>query len=218
MYQLIGYGTHNSYKILYILEALNAEYTFQIANLAAGEQFKPTIKTLNPHSRVPVLKYEDQGLYESGAICRFLATKENSELFPADPIQRAVVDQWMDTFSCHLGGYISSLYFEKIIKKMARLGEPEEAIVNSAVRRLEADLKKLDDWLAGNTYLTGDKLSIADYFAFAYIEQSKAIDYSLDSFKNVVRWANAIEALPAIAKGRSHMEQALSEFKDLQTK
>ena len=220
-YHLLGYGTHNSYKVLYVLEALGAEYTFKILDLAKGEQFKPDIIQQNPHARVPILQYvtknnEERSLYESGAICRFLATNENSGLYPTDPTARAVADQWLDTFSCHLGAHIAAIYFEKIIKQLARLGPPDDETINRAISRAKQELNTLNGWLEENNYLCGTNLTIADFFAFAYIEQTKAIEFSIDEHANILRWKEAIEKTPAVKNGRSRMNQALAEFKDSQ--
>jgi len=52
---------------------------------------------LNPNAMVPVLLDDDFVLWESNAICRYLAAKHGrSDLLPVDPQQRARVEQWMD--------------------------------------------------------------------------------------------------------------------------
>jgi hypothetical protein len=51
----------------------------------------------NPNAMVPVIEDGDFVLWESNAICRYLAAKQpRATLLPADPQARARVEQWMD--------------------------------------------------------------------------------------------------------------------------
>jgi glutathione S-transferase len=51
----------------------------------------------NPNGMVPVIQDGDFVLWESNAICRYLAGKQpRSSLLPQDPELRAQVEQWMD--------------------------------------------------------------------------------------------------------------------------
>ena len=44
---------------------------------------------ISPHGKVPVLKVEDQSLFESNAIAEYLDETVAPQLHPADPIKRA---------------------------------------------------------------------------------------------------------------------------------
>ncbi|WP_310389950.1 glutathione S-transferase [Roseateles sp.] len=66
-----------------------------------GSGFQATDGTeflaLNPNAMVPVLIDGDFVLWESNSICRYLAAREQRfDLLPAQPRERAVVEQWMD--------------------------------------------------------------------------------------------------------------------------
>ena len=51
----------------------------------------------NPNRQVPVIQDGEFVLWESNAICRYLAGKQpRSTLLPDDPAARALVEQWMD--------------------------------------------------------------------------------------------------------------------------
>ena len=54
-------------------------------------------RALNPNAMVPVLIDGDFVLWESNAICRYLAQRASrDDLLPTDPRARALVEQWMD--------------------------------------------------------------------------------------------------------------------------
>ncbi|CAK78151.1 unnamed protein product (macronuclear) [Paramecium tetraurelia] len=51
----------------------------------------------NPFAKIPVIETNDGFLYESNAICRYLArSKLESGLYGATPFQQSQVDQWID--------------------------------------------------------------------------------------------------------------------------
>ncbi len=99
------YGVELSFptnKVRFTANALGLEYSFKRVNLAAGEQKQPDFLKLNPIGKVPVLKDDQLCLFESNAICRYLARKEKSPLFPEELSKQAIVDQWMEIASMRL--------------------------------------------------------------------------------------------------------------------
>ena len=57
----------------------------------------PALLARNPNAMVPVIQDGDFVLWESNAICRYLAGKQpRATLLPAEPEARALVEQWMD--------------------------------------------------------------------------------------------------------------------------
>lgn len=202
MMQLYGFFTQNTLKTLYVLEQVGSDYEFIYMNLLKGEHKSDDFIKLNPLGKVPVLTHGGQSLFESGAICRYVANEANSDLYPQDKMHLALVDQWMDFFSNHLGRWLNTLFFEKIIKPKADMGDTDEAACAEAVKYSAGQFAVVDAHLAQNAYFTGDDLTIADLFAFAYIEQVQAIDMPLDNFPNVKAWFDDIEALDSIARAR----------------
>jgi glutathione S-transferase len=66
-----------------------------------GSGFAPTdtsdFLVLNPNGLVPVIEDDLGVLWESNTICRYLTARAGrTDLLPADPRGRAVVEQWMD--------------------------------------------------------------------------------------------------------------------------
>ena len=204
MLQLLGYPTQNSKKVLYVLEEIGTPYEFRHIDLFKRENKSEEIARLNPMQKVPILIYNGKPLFESGAICRFVANIADSPLYPKDAYERALVDQWMDFFSNHLGRWMSSLFFQRVLR--ARMNKPpEDAAVREALEFIEVQGKVVDEWLDGREFLTG-KLSIADLFGFAYVEQDKVCDLSLEHLPNLMRWEKAIAKRPAIARGQKKLE------------
>ncbi len=208
MLTLHGFKTQNTLKTLYVLEALGCDYNFVFVDLFRGEQKAEPFKSLTPVRKAPVLEVDDESIFESGAICRYLANVENSALYPQDAMQRAKVDQWMDFFSCHLGRWVNAMYFEKLVKPVIGAGDPDEKTLEEASNFTEQQLAIVDNILDANTHLCGASLTIADLFAFAYLEQLDALEYSLDDYPNVRRWMASIESRDAVSNARDKVSLA----------
>ncbi len=205
MFRLYGFFTQNTLKALYVLEEVGADYDFQFVDLSKGEQKTDEFASKTPIGKVPLLEHDGQFLFESGAICRYVADVSDSEFYPTIKMQRAQVDQWMDFFTCHLGRWFTTLYFDAVIRPRFDLGDSNEAAVAEATKFANIQLGILDKLLAESDWLANDALSIADLFAFAYIEQHRDIDFSLDTYTNVKSWFDRIESRPSIAKSRAKL-------------
>jgi glutathione S-transferase len=202
MYRLHGFFTQNSLKTLYVLEELGVEWEFNFVDLAKGANRNEEFRAMNPVGKVPVLEHDGEYLFESGAICRYVASNEKSPLFPADKLARARVDQWMTYFTCHPGRWLTSIYFERVIKPMAGFGAPDEAKCEEAAKFANEQLKVLDNWLAEHEWLANDTFSIAEPFALAYMEQVHPIGFSLDDYPQLQAWFEKLEGREATLKIR----------------
>jgi len=212
MYRLHGFFTQNSLKTLYVLEELNADFEFCFVNLATGENRTDAFRAMTPVGRVPVLEHDGQFLFESGAICRYVASVEHSPLYPADKLQRARVDQWMTFFTCHPGRWLSEIFFEKVVKPKANMGETDAAACEKAANFAHQQLKQVDAWLERNSWLANDTFSIAEPFALAYLEQARAIGFPLSDFPRVQAWFDHLETRDATARARALVQPYTQAF------
>jgi glutathione S-transferase len=207
MFRLYGFVTQNTLKTLYVLEEIGADYEYRYVDLGEGENRTEDFRTMAPFRKVPVLEHDGQHLFESGAICRYVANVGNSPLYPADKMPRAQVDQWMDFFSCHLGHWLNTLYFETVIKPQFNLGEPDGAAMAEATKFASIQMKIVDGLLTESGWLANDAMSIADLFAFAYVEQHRVVNFSLADYPQVRAWFDRIELLKSISDARARLPQ-----------
>ena len=214
MYRLHGFFTQNTMKPLYVLEELGVDYEFCFVDLAKGENRADSFRKMNPAAKVPVLEHDGEFLFESGPICRYVASLEKSPLYPADKLERARVDQWMTFFTCHPGRWLTNIFFEKVIKPKAGMGETDEASCEKAAKMAHQQFRIVDDWLEKTDWLANDALSIADPFALAYVEQVHPIGFSLDDYPRVAAWFERLEARDSTARARAQVQtymQAMME-------
>jgi len=205
MYRLHGFYTQNTMKTLYVLEELGVDFEYRFIDLMKGENRTEEFRAMTPIGKVPVLEHDGEFLFESGAICRYVASVEHSPLFPADKLERARVDQWMTFFTCHAGRWLTEIYFEQIIKPAAGLGETNIAACEKAAKFAHQQLKLVNRWLETRDWLANDTFSIADPFALAYMEQAHLIGFSLDEHPNVQVWLQRLEAREASERARARV-------------
>jgi glutathione S-transferase len=215
MYRLHGFFTQNSMKPIYVLEEMGVDFEFSFVDLMKGENRTDSFRNMNPFGKVPVLEHDGEFLFESGAICRYVAGAEKSPLYPADKLQRARVDQWMTFFTCHPGRWLNEIFFEKIIKPKAGLGETDAARCEEAAKFAHQQFKMLDSWFENTDWLANDAPSIAEPFALAYVEQTHAIGYPLDGYPRVKNWFARLEARDSTARARAlvqpHLQAVMSQ-------
>lgn len=205
MFTLYGFSTQNSLKALYVLEEIGIEFEFSYVDLLKREQLSDSFRQKTPFRKVPLLEHDGEFLFESGAICRYAANVTNSPLYPEDKLKRARVDQWLDFFSCHLGRWLNTLFFEQVIKSKVGLGDPDEKACEEAVKFAHVQFKILDKLLEDSKWIANDVLSIADLCAFAYIEQVNAVDFPLNNYPNVQDWFDRMKSLDSIDRARARL-------------
>jgi glutathione S-transferase len=185
------------------MDAVGLDYEIKSMDLAKGEQKTPEFLKVNPIGKVPALQHGDFCLFESGAICRYVANVENSSLYPKEPFLRAQVDQWLDFFSAHVGRWLSALFYENVIKSRMGRGSADQTRCEEALGFLKQQLPPVETHLAKTGYFAGNQLSIADLAAFAYIDQAGALQYDLSPYPNLKAWHEKMAKLESVRKTKS---------------
>src|SRR4051812_30447395 len=102
----------NVMKVIWLLEELRLPYQ----RIDAGGEFGVTntqeYLAVNPTGLIPTLQEGDFYLWESNAICRYLASAntEDSPLWPKDARVRANIDRWMDAQQTQLNRAQSAVF------------------------------------------------------------------------------------------------------------
>jgi len=184
-----------------------AEYDAYLINIGDGDQFGSGFVAINPNSKIPALldRSTQPGtrVFESGAILLYLAEKFGAFL-PSELSARAECYSWLMWqmgSAPYLGGGFGHFY--------AYAPEKWQYPIDRFAMEVKRQLDVLDRTLAERTYLCGEEYTIADMANYAWYgalvlhniyEAAEFLDVS--SYQHVVRWATAIEARPAVARGR----------------
>ncbi len=211
-FQLYSLATPNGVKVTVMFEELleaghkGAEYDAYLINIGEGDQFSSGFVDVNPNSKIPALMDhsgdKEVRVFESGAILLHLAEKFKAFLGPKE--NRAEMISWLFWqmgSAPYLGGGFGHFY--------AYAPEKWQYPIDRFAMETKRQLDVLDRQLADNTYISGEEYTVADIAIWSWYGQLvlgrlyEAAEFlDVASYKNVVRWAEAIDARPAVKRGR----------------
>ena len=115
----------------------------------------------NPNCQVPVIRDGEFVLWESNAICRYLAGKQpRSALLPDDGTARALVEQWMDWQATELNT-AWRYAFNGLVRKSAAHSDP--AAIAASIDSWNRHMRILDEHFEhGGQFITGEFFTLAD--------------------------------------------------------
>lgn len=172
-------------RALYIcLELAKIPHTKVPVALRKGEHLTEDFKAkINRFQKVPAIADDDFKLSESIAILRYLDGKKEypglKEYYPSDVKQRALVDEFLEWQHNNIRAFCA-MYFQTVWLIPILTGKPANpSRVEANKERMEGVLDLMENiWLAeGNKFITGSKLTAADIWAAAEIEQPKMAGY-----------------------------------------
>jgi GST-like protein len=214
-HQLYSLATPNGVKVTVMFEELlaaghaAAEYDAWPIRIGDGEQFGSGFVAVNPNSKIPALMDHSTPtptrVFESGAILLYLAEKFGGAFLPRDPALRAECLSWLFWqmgSAPYLGGGFGHFY--------AYAPQKWEYPINRFAMETKRQLDVLDRRLAETgAFLTGTDYTIADIAIWAWYgqlalgRQYNAAEFlDVASYTQVQRWAQAIDARPAVLRGR----------------
>ncbi len=211
--QLYSLGTPNGQKVTILLEELlalghaGAEYDAWLIRIGDGDQFGSGFVEANPNSKIPALVDRSGAtpvrVFESGAILTYLAEKFGAFL-PTEPAARAETLSWLFWqmgSAPFLGGGFGHFY--------AYAPTKFEYPINRYAMETKRQLDVLDRRLAETEFVAGSAYTIADMAIWPWYggvvkgwlyEAAEFLD--VQSYRNVLRWADQVFARPAVQRGR----------------
>lgn len=147
---------------------------------------------ISPHGKVPVLKVDDEILFESSAIAEYLDETVPPRLHPEDPLKRARNRAWTD-YVPSFAKALTSVYYTKT----------KDAVDTACEDAIEA-LESLEDALErsrgdAGPYFNGDRLSLVDAAYAPFLQRFTIMDRFLktglvERFPRVAAWRDALLA------------------------
>ena len=213
-FQLYSLATPNGVKVTVMFEELlaaghaGAEYDAWLIRITEGDQFGSGFVAINPNSKIPALLDRSTTpptrVFESASILMYLAEKFGSAFLPTSGAKRAECLSWLFWqmgSAPYLGGGFGHFY--------AYAPTKIEYAIDRFAMEVKRQLDVLDKQLAKNEYIAGDAYTIADMAIWPwYGALAKGLLYeggeflSVQEYRNVQRWTDAIAARPAVKRGR----------------
>ena len=148
-------------------------------------------KAISPTGQVPLLKADDQIIFESSVITEFINDISTTDIHPKDVIQKANNRSWIA---------FSSTMFDDLFGMVT--GDEEK--FNTAKTTLFNKLAKIESVKGAEMFFNGDAFNMIDaafapiFMRLAWINEFTNNALSLAEFKNLSSWSDSVLALDVV--------------------
>jgi glutathione S-transferase len=148
-------------------------------------------RKINPRGYVPLLELEDgERFTEASALVQIVAERGSNPdlLAPAGSRERWRVQSWLGFIATELHKTFGPLWNK----------DTPPATQDATRAKLAQRFGELDQLLAGQPYLTGEKFTVADAYAFTIVNWSHLLKVDLTPFPNLSAFQERVAARPAV--------------------
>ncbi len=178
--ELYGIASSRARRALWTLVEAGAEFSFHKVDLAARDHRKPAFLAINPNGKVPALVDGDLTLFESGAICNYIAQKlPEAKLLPQpDTKEAALCQQWIFWVVAELEQPLWSMGKHRFaLPAEQRLPQMLEV----AAFEWQGPATVLADHLDGREYMIGELFTVADIMVAHTLNCARGLEVPLGS-------------------------------------
>ncbi|KAB7497893.1 Glutathione S-transferase 1, isoform D [Armadillidium nasatum] len=169
-------------SIMLVAKAVGVTLNKKVLDVLKKEQMSQEFIAINPQHCIPTLVDGDLKLWESRAICCYLATRygKDDTLYPNDPKIRVLIDRLlyfdMGTLYKRFGEYVYPVIFNDVKPDSEKLQSLHEA------------LGWLEGFINGHDFAVGNNLTIADYVLIASVDTFIETGIDISKYPNIKNW------------------------------
>jgi len=163
----------------------------------AKEHLKPEFLKMNPQHTVPTMDHNGFYLWESRAICTYLAESfcKNDSLYPKCPMARAVVHQRLDFDLGTLYNKFIQCFLPVMFTGATEIPEDKKTALYNALSLLDGFIS------SSGGYVAGDHITIADHSIAATVSSMAEAGVNICKYSHVKDWYKRIQAeMPGYAE------------------
>ena len=157
------WGRKNAYnvqKVLWTLHELKFDYIHHDVGSVPVDLETEEFLSRNPHARIPVISDNNELIWESNTIIRYLASSySHGNLWNTDPVKRSRADRWMDWELATLQPDFIDLFWSYYRTPQ---DQHDLTAIGTSKKHCESHFQKLDQHLENNKYLAGDSFTMGD--------------------------------------------------------
>ncbi|KAJ7827058.1 glutathione S-transferase [Mycena leptocephala] len=188
-------------RVATVLVEKKVPFEFISVDMSKGEHKSAAFVANQPFGQVPYIDDDGFVLYESRAICRYIADKyanQGPALVPTDVKGKALFEQAASNEYSNFDPFCSKAVAEMIFKPM-RGQASDKAVFDALIAGLSAKLDAYEVILGKQKYLAGNELTLADLFHLPYgiLLEKAGSDLMTTKGPNVTRWFNELCARPS---------------------
>ena len=203
------WGRKNAYnvqKVLWGLKELAIDFTHHDVGSNPGELDTPDFRSLNPHGRVPVIRHDENIVWESNTVLRYLYAQFGSNKL-STPFEKSLADRWMDWELTKLQPDFIALFW-------GFYRQPEEqrnhAQIENAKSACQMHFEILNQHLSKQTFLAGNQFTYGDISCAVCLYRYFNMGIAVDHPEHVMQWYERLSARQAF---RESVMQPFDELK-----
>lgn len=204
MYKLYYYPGNANLAPHILLEEIGTPYELVLVKRERNEHKSRAYMKLNPNGRIPTLIDGNLTLFESAAICMYLADKHPTANLapPVGDRARAYLYQWLIYLTNTVQPEILAFHYPSQYTDDASNTDSIEEIMDSiritAEKRLERMFNIINNSLTEGPYMLGQKFSICDAYLLMLSRWCRNLKRSPRKFPNLYRCLELIAARSAV--------------------
>jgi glutathione S-transferase len=191
----------NPRRVRIFLAEKGIEVPLVNVDMAARQHVSDEMRKLNPLGELPVLELDDGTIMtETMAICRYFeALNPAPALFGSTPVEIGTIEMWHRRVELKLFAAVAAA-FRHTHPAMVASEVPQVAAWGEANRpKAIAAMRMLDAQLAGNAFICGPEISVADITAMIAIDFTKPAKITVpEELEHLRLWYTGMKARPSV--------------------
>jgi glutathione S-transferase len=168
-------------------------------DLLAGGHQAAEFLALNPCGIVPFLVDGDFKLGETAAILKYLAIRSHSTAYPEGLKAQVKVDEAISWFNTRFHeAFCLMACYPAMGVPHGLSPELKAGLMAYGAEHAPRWLKVLDEhMLAGQPYVCGDQITLADYLGLSFCLLGELVAYDFSPYPNIAAWIARMQARPS---------------------
>ncbi|KAJ6635737.1 Glutathione S-transferase 1 [Pseudolycoriella hygida] len=161
-------------------------------DLFAGEHLTEAFIKMNPQHTVPTLNDNGNIIWESSVICTYLIDKyaKNDELYPKDLYERAKCNQRLH--------FSDGILYQRLRNCSMCIYAGGTEVPDKDIKNIQDAYELMETFLATDSYLVGDRLTVADLCAIGLIGSTHELyaPVTANKYPKLLNWFDRMKSLP----------------------
>lgn len=195
------WGRKNAYnvqKVIWALHELDLEYTHHDVGSKPGDLDSDEFLSKNLHSRIPVLLDQDEFIWESNTIVRYLAsTYSKGVLWNENPKSRTRAERWMDWELATLQPDFIDLFWDYY---RTPENERDYSKISASQQRCALHFSKLNQHLNKHSYIAGNSFTMGDIPCATSLYRYFSMGLNVEQPEHVITWYKRLSERKAFQK------------------
>lgn len=177
-------------RVVLFLSMADTPFSYRHVDLRGGAQKQPEYLAINRFGRVPALVHGDVRLAESGVILTYLA-EQTGRFGGRDQAERLSLAEWLSW----LGDGLLPIQRARALRRF----QNDPSALPYLDRQAVVGVQSLERHLAaGPPFIAGDRVTIADIFAFPWLDLAEESALDLTPYPAVLAWLARMKVLPGV--------------------